>query len=64
MTLISFDLVVLVLKLEGLVWGDGVAAIRFEITQVSASKWHRDREDARELSKAFRLANVLRNFAA
>ena len=32
MTLISFDLVVLVLKLEGLVWGDGVAAISFEIT--------------------------------
>lgn len=32
LTLISFDLVVLVLKLEGLVWRDGVADIRFEIT--------------------------------
>ena len=30
--MISFDLVVLVLKLEGLVWGDGIAAISFEIT--------------------------------
>jgi hypothetical protein len=39
-------------------------AIRFEITQISASKRHCNREDARELSQAFRLANVLRHFAA